>query len=77
MILDAHEDALKANVWQSYGGFEALISHGAEYNQNWASVIPGSHWNFFERTARHFETEDHIFIHACLDAEADMEDQPD
>jgi serine/threonine protein phosphatase 1 len=77
MILDAREDALKANVWQSYGGFEALISYGAEYNQNWASVIPDSHWNFFERTARHFETEDHIFIHACLDAEADMEDQPD
>ena len=77
MILDAREDALKANVWQSYGGFEALISYGAEYNQNWATVVPDSHWEFFERTARYFETEDHIFVHACLDPEADLDEQPD
>jgi len=77
MILDAREDALKANVWQSYGGFEALISYRAEYNQKWTTMIPDSHWKFFERTARHFETEDHIFVHACLDAEADMDEQPD
>jgi serine/threonine protein phosphatase 1 len=77
MILDAREDALKTNLWQSYGGFEALISYGANYNQNWAAIIPDSHWKFFERTARYFETEDHIFVHACLDAEADMDEQPD
>jgi serine/threonine protein phosphatase 1 len=77
MILDARADALKANVWQSYGGFEALISYHAEYDQKWATVIPDSHWTFFERTARYFETEDHIFVHACLDAEADMDEQPD
>jgi serine/threonine protein phosphatase 1 len=77
MILDAREDALKANVWQSYGGFEALISYHAEYNQKWAKVIPNSHWEFFKRTERYFETEGHIFVHACLDGEADMDDQPD
>jgi serine/threonine protein phosphatase 1 len=77
MILDAREDALKANVWQSYGGFEALISYGAEYNQEWATLIPNSHWEFFEGTARYFETEDHIFVHACLDAESEMSEQPD
>jgi len=77
MILDAREDALKTNLWQSYGGFEALISYGANYDQNWAKIIPDSHWQFFERTTRYFETENHIFIHACLDAEADMDEQPD
>ena len=77
MILDAREDALKANLWQSYGGFEALVSYGAGYNPNWATFIPDSHWKFYERTARFFETEDHMFVHACLDAEADMEEQPD
>jgi serine/threonine protein phosphatase 1 len=76
MVLDASEDALKANVWQSYGGFEALISYGANCSQNWAAIIPETHWKFFERTARYFETENHIFVHACLDAEADM-DEPD
>lgn len=77
MILDAREDALKANLWQSYGGFEALISYGANYNQDWAKIIPEAHWKFFDHTARWFETEDHIFVHAGLDADADMDEQPD
>jgi serine/threonine protein phosphatase 1 len=77
MILDAREDPLKANLWQSYGGFEALISYGAAYDQDWATIIPDAHWRFFKNTARCFETEEHIFVHACLDAEADMDDQPD
>jgi len=77
MILDARKDTLKTNLWRSYGGFEALISYGANYNQDWAAIIPDSHWKFFERTTRYFETEDHIFIHACLDAESDMDEQPD
>src|SRR5690242_13136038 len=64
MILDAREDSLKANVWQSYGGFEALISYHAEYDQKWAKVIPDSHWEFFQRTERYFEIESHIFVHA-------------
>ncbi len=77
MILDAREDALKTNLWQSYGGFEALISYGANYKQDWATIIPDSHWKFFERTAPYFETENHIFVHACLDGEADMDEQSD
>jgi hypothetical protein len=56
---------------------QPLMSYGAGYNQNWVTIIPEAHWKFFERTARYFETEDHIFVHACLDAEADMDDQPD
>ena len=62
---------------KSYGGFETVISYGAGYDQDWAAIIPDSHWRFFERTLRYFETEDHIFVHACLDAEVDMHDQPD
>jgi len=77
MILEAREDTLKANLWQSYGGFEALMSYGAGYNPNWPAFIPNAHWEFFTRTARCFETEDHIFVHACLDPEADMNEQPD
>ena len=77
MILDAREDVLKSHLWQSYGGLEALYSYDAGYNQNWTTAIPASHWKFFEQTARYFETQTHIFIHACLDADADMDDQPD
>jgi serine/threonine protein phosphatase 1 len=77
MILDARDDDLKANLWQSYGGFDALISYGAAHDTNWAVKIPDAHWKFFAQTERYFETKDHIFVHACLDAEASMDDQPD
>jgi serine/threonine protein phosphatase 1 len=77
MILDARADPLKASLWQSYGGFEALISYGAEYRNDWVLAIPGAHWRFFEETIKFFETETHIFVHACLDPELDMPDQPD
>ncbi len=77
MILDARDDALKANLWQSYGGFEALISYGAEHNPNWPTLIPKTHWDFFTQTVRCFETKDHIFVHACLDPDAGMDEQPD
>jgi serine/threonine protein phosphatase 1 len=77
MIIDSYYDALKTSLWQSYGGFETLISYGAQYNANWVSFIPESHWRFFKRTSRYLETETHIYVHGCLDAEADMTEQPD
>jgi serine/threonine protein phosphatase 1 len=77
MILDARTDALKASLWQSYGGLEALMSYGAGYDPKWPAFIPSAHWEFFEGTARYFETEDHLFVHACLDPDANLKEQPD
>ncbi len=77
MILEAREDPLKANLWQSYGGLETLFSYGANYRPDWASSIPDRHWGFFASTKRFFETENQIFVHACLDPELDMDEQPD
>jgi len=77
MILDARESFLKADIWQSYGGLNALSSYGAGFRGDWTKAIPDSHWAFFERTLRFFETATHILVHACLDPELDMKDQPD
>jgi len=77
MILDSREDSLKDNLWQSYGGLDTLFSYGANYRQDWASLIPDSHWGFFEGTTRYFETDTNIFVHACLDPDLDLEEQPD
>jgi serine/threonine protein phosphatase 1 len=77
MILDAREDFLKSNIWQSYGGLETAFSYGSNFGQDWEGAIPDSHWGFFKQTARFFETERHIFVHACLDPELDLADQPD
>lgn len=77
MILEAKEEPLKGNLWQSYGGLETLFSYGANYRPDWASFIPDRHWEFFAHTRRFFETESQIFVHACLDSELDMDEQPD
>jgi serine/threonine protein phosphatase 1 len=77
MILEARDDPLKENLWQSYGGLETVASYSAAYDAKWVSAIPGSHWEFQERTVRFHETDRYIFIHACLDPEVDMNEQPD
>lgn len=77
MILEAKEDPLKGNLWQSYGGLDALFSYGANYRSDWASLIPDRHWEFFAYTKGFFETENQIFVHACLDPELDMNEQSD
>ncbi len=77
MILDAREDPLKANIWHSYGGLETAFSYGSNFGQDWEAAIPDTHWAFFENTERFFETATHIFVHACLDPNLDMADQPD
>jgi serine/threonine protein phosphatase 1 len=80
MVLDARDDLTKANLWQSYGGSETLSSYGVNYGiygPDWIQAIPAAHWAFLEQTARFFENDTHIFVHACLDPELDMDAQPD
>ncbi len=77
MILEACGNPLQAHLWQGYGGLETLVSYQTEFKPNWFAAIPDSHWEFFNRTRRFFETETHIFVHACLDPELDIRDQPD
>jgi serine/threonine protein phosphatase 1 len=80
MILEARSDSTKANLWQSYGGLETLVSYGVNYDNygpDWVQAIPVAHWEFLERTTRYFANERHIFVHACLDPELNMEEQPD
>lgn len=80
MILDARDDSTKANLWQSYGGSETLGSYGVNYRNygpDWIQAIPAAHWEFLEHTVRFFENDTHIFVHACLDPELDMDAQPD
>jgi serine/threonine protein phosphatase 1 len=77
MILESRQDPLKESLWRGYGGGQMLESYNVEYSANWISAIPEAHWRFLERTARFFENDTHIFVHACLDSELDMRDQSD
>lgn len=77
MILESRNDGLTGNNWQDCGGRETLVSYDVNYRGDWVSRIPKSHWRFLERTVRFFETDSHIFVHACIDPELDMKEQPD
>lgn len=77
MMIEARKDTLEANGWQSCGGLETIESYGALYRNDWAQYIPQDHWDFLDATRRFFETETHIFVHACVDPKMDMNEQPD
>jgi serine/threonine protein phosphatase 1 len=77
MILAARGNRITAESWRSSGGAAALKSYGTRFGPGWESAIPESHWKFFEQTTKWFKTENHIFVHGALDAELDLEEQPD
>jgi serine/threonine protein phosphatase 1 len=77
MMLDARESFLKSDIWQGCGGFETLSAYGAEDRTDWKSSVSDAHWSFLERTIRAFETPKQIFVHASLDPELDLDEQPD
>jgi serine/threonine protein phosphatase 1 len=77
MILEARDDPMKENLWRSYGGFETMLSYSGDFRQDVESAVPDSHWDFLASTVRFHETATHIFVHACLDPDLDMADQPD
>ncbi len=75
MMLEARQYPLKAQLWSSYGGFETLISYGAERSEDWAAKIPEAHWDFLNSTRRSYEAAERIFVHGKLDAERELVDQ--
>ena len=75
MLLMARQTPTKSYNWQSCGGLETLISYEANDKADWVSLIPTSHWEFFEQNANFFETKTDIFVHGCVDPELDMKDQ--
>jgi serine/threonine protein phosphatase 1 len=77
MIMDAREDTLKPNPQPSYAYPETLYSYGTSQREDWVAAIPAAHWEFFESTLRFFENDRHIFVHACLDPELALDEQPD
>jgi serine/threonine protein phosphatase 1 len=77
MILHARKDPSEGSLWQGDLGRETLLSYGVDHKQDWSSAIPEPHWEFFARTEKFFETENHIFVHACLDEDLDMNEQHD
>jgi len=77
MMLSARGSFSDADGWRCCGGSETLLSYGSNSLEDFASAVPEAHWAFLKSTARYLETEDHIFVHACLDPQLDLSEQPD
>jgi len=77
MMLDARDSFLKSDIWQNCGGLETVTSYRAEGRTDWPSSVPDAHWSFLEQTVRAFETRRQIFVHACLDPDLEVKEQPD
>jgi serine/threonine protein phosphatase 1 len=78
MMVAAREswDTLRSWLW--VGGKQALESYApAPGVPATLDDVPAAHWRFMTETCVDwYETDTHLFAHACLDPELAMEDQP-
>lgn len=77
MTMEARAEQTRAFTMNPIGGRDLLRSYGFTGQRDWWNLIPASHWQFFEQTARYFETDRHIFVHGWLDSDLDLGEQPD
>lgn len=73
MMLMSHENESIIIDWCDAGG-DATI---ASYMGRKLSQIPDAHWAFLEKTLPYHETATHIYVHATVNPELPMKEQPD
>jgi len=62
-------------LWLEVGGVQALKSYGGTGR---LEDIPREHWDFLRNNLlNYYETEHHIFVHATVHCDLDMDEQPD
>lgn len=78
MLLQALEDREAYKAWCSYGGRETMDSY-VKHGHGWGpNNLPQSHHIFLrEQLLDYWESGQHIFIHASLNPELDMKEQPE
>jgi serine/threonine protein phosphatase 1 len=69
MMLEARDG--RGLDWQDGHGAATIASYGGNLEQ-----IPQAHWGFLERCQDWYETQTHIFVHASVDPNIDVEQQP-
>ena len=80
MMLAARSGArADMKMWLAVGGVQTLGSYGATTGKSGTLAdVPAEHWNFLEyNTLNYYETERHIFVHAGVYPDLDMDEQPD
>jgi serine/threonine protein phosphatase 1 len=76
MMLEARNGFLQKDEWVRCGGDTTLQSYESA-DDDWSSHVPEAHWRFLEEACRDwFETDTHFFVHANVDPDLALEDQP-
>lgn len=80
MLLAAMKGKSALRKWLTCGGVETLQSYGwrkGTYKSALADWIPIEHQRFLTACRSYHETETHIFVHAGLEPDLPLEDQPE
>jgi serine/threonine protein phosphatase 1 len=78
MLLESREDNATFKEWLTQGGRATLRSYAYGDFGLGMDAIPNSHWRFLsDRLLDYWETDCHIFVHASLDPDLEMNEQPD
>jgi serine/threonine protein phosphatase 1 len=78
LMMNARETAGQLELWKSCGGAAALRSYAPADSGDGATPadVPHAHWGFLDHFCRdYYETQTHIFVHACADPAVAMADQ--
>jgi serine/threonine protein phosphatase 1 len=76
MMVDACQGFLEKQEWIRCGGDTTLESYSGPAEE-WFDNVPTEHWEFLQETCRDwYETETHFFVHANVDPDLPLEDQP-
>jgi serine/threonine protein phosphatase 1 len=75
MMTRARFDHGELRMWLSVGGRRALASYGPAAT---LADVPPEHWDFLDnRLADYYESDTHIFVHATLDPDLPLDQQPE
>lgn len=73
MMIQSRDSPEHCREWLRCGGQETLDSYGPKGLE----AVPGEHWDFLENTCVDwYETDTHFFVHAQVDPDMALEDQP-
>jgi serine/threonine protein phosphatase 1 len=77
MMLDARSGDLAEHRWLEWGGNKTLASYSPWGEAGSLAEVPPHHWQFLENDCvPWYETDTHIFVHASVDPELPLDEQP-
>lgn len=78
MLLRARSEPEMLREWLAQGGHATLDSYQRRGYSREIGAIPAEHWKFLsEQMLDYWETDQSIFVHASIDRELDLSEQPD